>query len=149
LGIARRVPLLEPSRPPSTVAVRQWILTSYTELKLLRAELCAELLGQPVPRGRDLDEVPQKMLVVATELATNAMTHARPPTVVQLRRTPDTFILDVTDDHPTAVPEIPDHRPLDAGGRGLRLARDLALDIGWYVDREIKHIWAEFSLPRQ
>jgi hypothetical protein len=27
---------------------------------------------------------------------------------------------------------------------GLRLARKLALDIGWYVVDGTKHVWAEF-----
>jgi two-component sensor histidine kinase len=122
-------------------------LDSYVQLKLLRAALHKALLGQPVPAGRELDGVPQKMLVVATELATNALAHARPPTVVQLLRTDHTFILDVTDDDPTTQPQISESSPLGAGGRGLRIARDLALDIGWYTDRGTKHIWAEFSLP--
>jgi two-component sensor histidine kinase len=122
-------------------------LDSYTQLKQLRVALHEALVGQPVPTDRELDEVPQKMLLVATELATNALTHARPPTVVQLRRTDHTFILDVTDDDPTTMPEIAERDPLRAGGRGLRLARELALDIGWYVDQQIKHIWAEFPLP--
>jgi serine/threonine-protein kinase RsbW len=147
-GTTRLVAFLEPSWPPSTtVAVRHWKLDSYAELKLLRAALHEALLGEPVPADRELDGVPQKMLVVATELATNALTHARPPTVVQLGRTDHTFILDVTDDDPTAQPKIAASRPLQAGGRGLRIARELALDIGWYTGQGIKHIWAEFSLP--
>ncbi|GIF00426.1 ATP-binding protein [Paractinoplanes rishiriensis] len=128
--------------------VGSWTLDSYGQLKLLRAELRAALLGEPLPPGRDLDEVPEKMVLVATELATNALTHAHPPTVVELRRTEQTFILDVTDDEPDTPPEIADSRPLGAGGRGLRMARELALDIGWYSERGVKHVWTEFSLPR-
>jgi two-component sensor histidine kinase len=102
-----------------------------------------------MPAGQELDQVPEKMILVATELATNALAHARPPTVVELRRTGKTFVLDVTDDDPATPPEITEARPTDSGGRGLRLARDLALDIGWYVEKGVKHVWAEFSLPPQ
>ena len=140
--------LLEPSRPPSTaVTVQTWTLDSYTQLTLVRAALCEALLGQPVPAGKELDEVPEKMLLVATELATNALTHARPPTVVHLRRTAHTFILDVADNDPDVKPEILEGRPAEAGGRGMRIARKLALDIGWYTDQGTKHVWAEFALP--
>jgi hypothetical protein len=27
------------------------------------------------------------------------------------------------------------------------LARKLALDIGWYVDADVKHVWAHFPIP--
>jgi serine/threonine-protein kinase RsbW len=141
------VPHLEASLPPDrTTVVRCWTLDSYAQLKLLRAALYQALMGQPMPPGSELDDVPEKMLLVATELATNALTHARPPTVVELRRTAETFILDVTDDDPTTRPRIAEAATTDAGGRGLWLARDLALDIGWYAENDVKHVWAEFSV---
>jgi serine/threonine-protein kinase RsbW len=142
------VPRLEASWPPdTTTAVRRWTLDGSAQLKLLRAALHEAVLGEPVPGGKRLDAVPEKMLLVATELATNALTHAHPPTVVELRRTGDTFILDVTDDDPDTEPEIAETGSTRSGGRGLRLARELALDIGWYTEGGVKRVWAEFALP--
>jgi hypothetical protein len=143
------VSTLSASRPPAPNAeVAHWILDSFTELRALRASLHKALTGQPLPEGGQLDEVPEKMAVVATELATNALAHARPPTVVRLRRTDQAFILDVTDEEPAAVPEFAEGRPPGAGGLGLRLARELALEIGWYTDAGVKHVWAEFPVPQ-
>jgi serine/threonine-protein kinase RsbW len=106
------------------------------------------LTCEPLPEGGFLDEVPEKMAVIATELATNALAHARPPTVVQLRRTDDAFILDVADEDPDAFPDLTEDRPLGAGGLGLQLVRDFALDFGWYVDGRAKHVWARFGIPQ-
>jgi serine/threonine-protein kinase RsbW len=90
-----------------------------------------------------------KMVLVATELATNALRHGLPPTVVRLFRVGDEFIIDVADHDPTILPEYADARPPGAGGLGLRLAREFALDIGWFVDDETKHVWARFPVPDQ
>jgi serine/threonine-protein kinase RsbW len=143
------VTVLNSSRPPvPSVEVAQWVLDSFTELRSLRSSLHQALTGEPLPDGGFLDEVPEKVAVVATELATNAIAHARPPTVVRLRRTDDSFILDVADDEPATSPEYAEDRPLGAGGLGLQLVRDLALDIGWYIDGSVKHVWARFAIPR-
>jgi serine/threonine-protein kinase RsbW len=102
------VPTLSSSRPPApSTEVAQWVLDSFTELRSLRASLHKTLTGEPLPEDGLLDEIPEKVAVVATELATNALAHARPPTVVRLRRTEDAFILDVTDEDPAGSPSTP------------------------------------------
>jgi serine/threonine-protein kinase RsbW len=142
------VPTLNSSRPPApSTEVAQWVLDSFDELRSLRASLHKTLTGESLPEGGVLDEVPEKIAVVATELATNALAHARPPTVVRLRRTEATFILDVADDEPATSPEFAEDRPVGAGGLGLRLVRDLARGMGWYVDGTVKHVWAQFPIP--
>jgi serine/threonine-protein kinase RsbW len=147
-GKSTAVPALDTSRPPTpNDEVAQWVLDSFSELQALRASLHKALTGEPLPEGGHLDEVPEKVAVVATELATNALEHARPPTVVQLRRTEHTFILDVTDKDADAAPEIVVDRAPGAGGLGLQLAHKLALDVGWYVEDGVKHVWAEFRIP--
>jgi anti-sigma regulatory factor (Ser/Thr protein kinase) len=123
------------------------VLDSFAQLRSLRASLYKALTGEPLPDGGYLDQVPEKMAVVATELATNALAHARPPTVVRLRRTDDTFILDVADEDPAVLPEFAADRPPGAGGLGLPLVRDMALDIGWYIVGDVKHVWAQFAIP--
>jgi serine/threonine-protein kinase RsbW len=42
------------------------------------------------------------------------------------------LILDVTDEEPATAPEYADDRTPRGGGLGLQLARDLALEVGWY-----------------
>jgi serine/threonine-protein kinase RsbW len=123
------------------------VLDSFAQLRSLRSALHEALTGEPLPDGGYLDQVPDKMAVVATELATNALAHALPPTVVRLCRTDDTFILDVADEDPAVLPEFAADRPPGAGGLGLQLVRDMALDIGWYIVGDVKHVWAQFSIP--
>jgi hypothetical protein len=143
------VAVLNSSHPPApNVEVALWVLDSFTELRSLRSSLHKALTGQPLPEGGFLDAVPEKIAVVATELATNAIAHARPPTTVQLCRTDDSFILDVADDESAASPVYAEDRSPGAGGLGLQLVRDLASDLGWYIDGSVKHIWAQFPIPQ-
>lgn len=138
---------LRPSPPPPAAAeIGTWVLENTTQLRSLRAALHAAISGDPMTDDESLDDVPERMVLVATELATNAIRHGLPPTEVRLLRTDDTFVLDVTDHDPTAVPRMTDTHPLDPGGRGLMLAREFSLDVGWYTTDAIKHIWATFPV---
>jgi serine/threonine-protein kinase RsbW len=142
------VTALKTSHPPApSQEVNRWVLDNFAELRSLRSSLYRAITGEALPDGGFLDEVPEKMAVVATELATNALAHARPPTLVQLRRTDTTFILDVADDDPDAFPELSVDRAPGAGGLGMQFVRDLSGDYGWYVDDEVKHVWAQFPIP--
>jgi serine/threonine-protein kinase RsbW len=133
--------------PADKVEIGQWALDTFAELRVLRASLRQTLIGQPIPDGGSLDNLPDKMAVIATELGANAMAHAKPPTTVRLFRTGTTFILDVADNDPWIVPQFGDDHPLRAGGLGLRLARKLSFAIGWYVSDGTKHVWAQVAIP--
>ncbi|ASW56865.1 hypothetical protein CIK06_25945 [Plantactinospora sp. KBS50] len=103
--------------------------------------------GQAPPAADGLDEVPERVALVATELATNALRHGLPPTIVRLLSYRDHLVLDVVDHDRNSVPELPDASPGDCGGQGLRLARAFSQDIGWYALDGAKHIWASFPRP--
>ncbi|MFI6160573.1 ATP-binding protein [Micromonospora sp. PTRAS2] len=133
--------------PPRAVEMRTWALSTGAELRGLRASLHEALTGHALAEGEELDDIPERIVLVATELATNALLHGLPPTTVRLLRDDDLFILDVADHDLTTVPELADTRPLGAGGRGLQLARAFSLDVGWYATEGTKHIWASF--PRR
>jgi serine/threonine-protein kinase RsbW len=111
---------------------------------MLRANLHEALTGNPLVAGESLDDIPERVVLVATELATNGIRHGRPPTVIRLLCTDDEFVLDVADDDLDNLPELVDARPADAGGRGLLIARSFSLDVGWYATGSTKHIWASF-----
>lgn len=137
--------LLPSSRPQAWgTQVRHWALNSPGELRELRASMRTALT--PGADTAEMDDVPAKMVLVATELATNALRHSLPPTVVRLFRAGDEFVIDVADNDPTILPEYADARPPGAGGLGLRLASEFALDIGWFVDDGTKHVWARFPV---
>ena len=126
--------------------MRSWVLTTSAQLRTLRAELYEELIGSPMTDTDTLDSVPEHMMLVATELATNAIRHGSPPTEVRLLHTEDQFVLDVADHDLSTVPELAGTRPIDAGGRGLQLARSFSLEVGWYATETTKHIWATFPI---
>ncbi|WP_320068107.1 ATP-binding protein [Micromonospora sp. RTGN7] len=130
--------------PPHATELQRWALASGAELRGLRAALHEALTGLALAEGEELDGIPERVVLVATELATNALMHGLPPTTVRLLRDDDVFILDVTDHDLDTVPELADARPLDAGGRGLQLARAFSLNVGWYATNGTKHIWASF-----
>jgi anti-sigma regulatory factor (Ser/Thr protein kinase) len=133
--------------PPRAVELRSWPLSTAAELRGLRASLHEALTGHALAEGEELDDIPERIVLVATELATNALLHGLPPTTVRLLRDEEVFILDVADHDLTNVPEPADDRQLRSGGRGLQLAQAFSLDVGWYATEDTKHIWASF--PRR
>ncbi|MER6591786.1 ATP-binding protein [Micromonospora purpureochromogenes] len=132
--------------PPSPQAteLRRWQLSSPADLRRLRASLHQALTGEELLAGEELDEVPELMVLVATELATNALRHGIPPTTVRLLVAEDRFILEVADHDLSTIPELVHTRPMGAGGRGLQIAEAVSLDVGWYATDRTKNIWAAF-----
>ncbi|MFF0380791.1 ATP-binding protein [Actinoplanes missouriensis] len=92
----------------------------------------------------DEDDVAERIAVVATELATNALRHGRPPVEVRLSRVGERLVLDASDHDLRAEPQFDVERPLGQGGLGLLLARTFAIEVGWYRDAAAKHVWASF-----
>lgn len=137
---------MNPVPHPTAVELHAWRLDSFTELQRLRAALREAVVEAPVVVSPevDLDDVFDRMAVVATELATNALRHGLPPTVVRLLRQDDHLILDVADHELQAYPHLDVDRPLGAGGLGLQLTKTFAVDVGWYTTEVTKHVWASF-----
>lgn len=132
-------------RPPRAfVEVESWVLDSTAELSGLRAGIQRAMCGGDHPGEPVLPDVPEKMVLVASELATNALRHAAPPTTVQLARAGSEYLLDVADPEPTSAPVIETGREAGAGGLGLQLAERLSVDVGWYAEGDVKHVWATF-----
>lgn len=124
---------------PAAAELHRWTLDEFGDLRELRAALRTAL-----PTAATLDELADRVAVVATELATNALRHGLPPTVVRLLRTDNLLILDVSDHDREGRPRLAE-RPLGAGGLGLRLTRTFAVDVGWYTTEATKHVWASFA----
>ncbi|WP_230685295.1 ATP-binding protein [Cellulomonas sp. JZ18] len=126
---------LRTSRPPEGFEpVRTWTIDTTAELSRLRHELSAATGG--------LDPVGERMVLIASELATNALVHGIPPTEVTLLRRDDQLLLDVADHDVSSSPAIAGERPVGMGGFGLQIARRLSQDVGWYADEDTKHVWA-------
>jgi len=140
---------LRSAPPPAATVVRTWILADFAELRQLRADLRHALDAQALIPGKELDDLAERMSIVATELATNALNHARSEALVQLSRTKRTLVLDVADELPSVPPRLVEKPTPGSGGRGLRITQELALDAGWYTADRRKHVWAQFGIPRR
>lgn len=136
---------LQSSDPPASFAlVRTWTLDSARQLNAMRAEILREVTTEgAVPQER-LGSVAHHMVLVASELATNALEHGKPPTIVRLLRDGTTYLLDVADHDLNTTPYVAGARIPGNGGFGLQIARRLSLDVGWYTAEQTKHVWATF-----
>ena len=128
------------------VPVGQWTLDNFAALRLLRASLRHAVAEQPASQGGATEDFSQRLAIVATELATNAIAHTRPPTTVQLFRTPTAYVVEVSDNDPWLVPRFADEVRSGRAGLGLHMARRLSVAMGWYIDSGSKYVWAEVAV---
>ncbi|PJI93910.1 ATP-binding protein [Luteimicrobium subarcticum] len=132
-------------RPPAGFEpVRTWELASIEQLSALRGELTAVLAQAGHDAGPNLDDTASRLVLIASELATNALEHALPPTVVLLSRDDPAFLLEVTDQALRNIPVFAGGRDLGEGGIGMHLTRRLSDTVGWYRGETTKTVWATF-----
>jgi anti-sigma regulatory factor (Ser/Thr protein kinase) len=81
--------------------------------------------------------------LVASELATNALMHARTAFEVALSAEGDTVLLSVSDDS-ASLPAARDAQVMDSSGRGLGIVAVLSTDWGWREKAGAKTVWASF-----
>lgn len=136
---------LPASQPaPTFVALRRWVLDSAAQLRTLRGDLREQIAAASSSAVGPLGDVPEKVVLVASELATNALAHGRPPTQVRLAQDGTTFLLEVSDSAIDRHPFVAGARAPGDGGFGLQIAQRLSLAVGWYADATGKHVWATF-----
>ncbi|MFS0699549.1 ATP-binding protein [Cellulomonas sp. 179-A 4D5 NHS] len=135
-----------PAGPPTGTyrAIQRWVLDTPAELTALRHGVVDAVTGHagsaPAP-ARLCDAI----ALVVSELATNALRHAGPPAVVELRTDATSYLLDVADNATGTGPVLAGIRGAGDGGFGLLIARQLAQEIGWYAGASTKHVWARFA----
>jgi serine/threonine-protein kinase RsbW len=127
--------------PAEAVELHQWLLADPDELRPLRSDLQKALEAH-----RLAEDGTGPIVLVATELASNALRHGQPPAVVRLLKGDDQFFLEVADRDLASVPKLADAHPSVGGGRGLHIARSLALEVCWYATEQFKHVWASFAV---
>lgn len=88
------------------------------------------------------------VMLVVSELVTNAVRYGRPPVFLVLRRRPDRVEIDVHDGDPGAPDRVLDPAgELDESGRGLAITQALAADVGWaHIPGDGKVVHASFDL---
>lgn len=93
-----------------------------------------------------LSDLVDPVMLVVSELATNAVVHARSSFTVQLHLAPSSLRVEVTDCGP-GLPNPIDPDPTGIGGRGLLLVAQLSVAWGVEVaDLPCKTVWCEVAL---
>ena len=142
--------LVESPPPAVTVEVQSWSVGCLDDLSRVRAELEAKLEAGSRVRPADAATQPaaQRIVLVASELATNALRHGTPPVTVRLLWDHGVATIDVVDHNPELPPVFAEKRAPGAGGFGLLLAKRAARELGWFrAGADEKHVWACFSVP--
>jgi len=113
--------------------VREWFSPDPSSVRRARALVAAEL--------RDLPQaVRDEALLIISELATNAVVHARTEFVVEIDQVGDQVVLSVLDSAPT-LPFLQDNLE-SVHGRGLRIIGILSENWGTTPSVAGKRIWA-------
>jgi anti-sigma regulatory factor (Ser/Thr protein kinase) len=91
----------------------------------------------------------EDLLLVVSELVTNAVVHGAEPIVVTVVRAPERVRVEVTDGLSDASPHSNRAAPDAETGRGLSVVTRLACAWGWRASPgRGKTVWAEVPLPR-
>ncbi|MXG91130.1 SpoIIE family protein phosphatase [Nocardioides flavescens] len=85
------------------------------------------------------------LVLVTSELVTNALVHARPPVDLRLRRSGDDVVLEV-EDHALLRPRRRRAHDDDEGGRGLNIVQILVRDWGTRSTETSKTVWCSVRL---
>lgn len=108
---------------------------------VVRAGLIADLSQQGLP-----DQLTHDVALVATELITNSLRHARPlpadRLAVNWESDHDGVMLRITDGGGDITPQLVDSGPSDPAGRGLTIVDSLASDWGVEFDVDRVTVWA-------
>lgn len=130
------------SRPPPAVEVGRWTVHAPGELRELRGSLHRELAEHSGADLLETAEIADRVALVATELAGNALRHGLPPTEIRLMMGDEFWVLDVADAELAKVPELTRADGMNPGGRGLLIAGSVSDSLGWYATDKVKHVWA-------
>src|ERR1044071_1562002 len=94
-------------RPPSPDdEIARWTLDRPSALETVRAGLHRTVSASALEITVDLNDLTERLMIAATELAGNALRHGQPPSVVVLLRADGHLIIDVSDTDPTTRPTI-------------------------------------------
>jgi anti-sigma regulatory factor (Ser/Thr protein kinase) len=84
-------------------------------------------------------------VLLASELATNAVIHANSGYQIDVRRSTTSIRVELLNDEPAVLPMLSE--PTEDGGRGLRIVEALASSWGMESDADHKMVWFELQDP--
>ena len=129
--------------PPGFAELWREEVGSVDGLAGLRRRLRTSLTGQATVLHPDQEHWSERLVLVADELTSNGLRHGSGPIATSLSRTPDQWLVSVSDTCPDAPPAPAEGRDPGKGGFGLYLVADLSLAHGWTsMGRGQKTAWA-------
>jgi anti-sigma regulatory factor (Ser/Thr protein kinase) len=105
------------------------------------AAAARDLVARAVGDGDRTDDI----VLVTSELVTNAVRYGTGPIDVTLTSAPWLLRLEVSSPSATGEPIVRVPGPADPGGRGLALVQALTSRWGWERSAERLAVWAEFD----
>ena len=144
LGKAVAVALWECTRLPHGFT-ELWCqnLHSLSELAGLRARLRRTMTGTSTVDRPEGELWSERLVLIADELASNALRHGGAPVAAALSRVDDRWLIAVSDSSPDVPPTPARGRDPAKGGFGLYLVADLSVAHGWTTaGRGQKTAWA-------
>ena len=117
-------------------------LHSLAELARMRARLRATLTGSPTVERPEREHWSERLVLVADELASNALRHGSAPIAAALSHARGRWLLTVRDSSLDVPPMPARGRDPGLGGFGLYLVADLSARHGWSCERGAKTVWA-------
>jgi anti-sigma regulatory factor (Ser/Thr protein kinase) len=118
----------------------EWVLPA----DLSAAHAARDHVADALVRRGVAHAIADDIVLVASELAANAIRHGSPPARLTLDCTAERIRVTVSNHGASGEPRILD-APVDAGhGRGLAMVRELAEQVGWERDGDRLDVWAEF-----
>lgn len=124
--------------------MRTWHLASTRDLAGLRADVSKILTGDHASAP---EQSVDGLVLIASELATNALRHGGGSATVHLSTDGPTYLLEVVDSAPGAPPQVAVDRDSRDGGFGLVLALGVALEAGWFRTEMSKCVWTVHTAP--
>lgn len=137
--------LPEAAPPAALTEVDAWTVRDVEDVARVRRLLEEALVAAAEPAGDAVDdEARDRIVLVASELATNGVRHGTHPVTLRLLRHGSTVAVDVVDHRPDAPPVV-SAGGAGTGGFGLILADRAAAALGWFRAQGAKHVWAQFA----
>jgi anti-sigma regulatory factor (Ser/Thr protein kinase) len=113
---------------------------------LTAARVARELVADDLGRRGIPESAADDLVLIASELAANAIRHGRPPVLLTVDYSADRVRLTVSNHGDSPEPRVLEASP-DAGhGRGLAMVAAISTDSGWERDGDRLDVWAEVRL---